>query len=369
MNVFKKLSHGSSLGYMVQLDSLRTLAVFGVMIEHYIPGDIFGSILPYWKSNLSLGRSAVTLFLVLSGFLITGILLRARDTINPTTQSARFTIWIFYIRRFLRIAPIYYLTIIVTGIAFKQVRNTFFWHLTYTTNILVFIRGTWDETSTHLWTLCLEEQFYLIWPCLMLFVPKKYLLKVIFTTIILSVTSRFILLYGFNLNTTQITVFPLASMDQLGLGALLGFYTYNPERFNQAKRNLCNFGLWVCLPLVIFLNNIDIFSTLLRPTVLAIFCTWLINGAAKGFGGIGGRVLELKPLVFLGKISYGIYVFHYFMIPVFAKVYELKLLAPLPLPIEAVLKSLLTLAIAIPSWLLIEKPINDLKRNFSYKKS
>jgi len=369
MKEFKKVSQSSSLGYMVQLDSLRALAVFGVLFEHYVPDDLPGSTLSYWKSTLSLGSSAVTLFLVLSGFLITGILLRSRDTINPTTQSARFTLWIFYIRRFLRISPIYYLTLIVTAIGFNQVRSVFFWHLTYTTNIMVFIRGEWDSYSSHLWTLSLEEQFYLIWPCLMLFLPKKYLLKAIFTTIILSVISRFILLYGFHLNTVQIAVFPLASMDKLGLGALLAFYTYNPERFNQAKRNLCNLGLWVCLPLVIFLNNIEIFNILLKPTVFAIFSTWLINGAAEGFGGIGGRILELKPLVFLGKISYGIYLYHYFMNPIFAKAYALKLLAPMSLRFDFLFKSLLTLAIAIPSWFWIEKPINDLKRKFNYNKT
>lgn len=83
MKEFKKVSQSSSLGYMVQLDSLRALAVFGVLVEHYVPDDLPGSTLSYWKSTLSLGSSAVTLFLVLSGFLITGIL-----HIQPGTLQA-----------------------------------------------------------------------------------------------------------------------------------------------------------------------------------------------------------------------------------------------------------------------------------------
>lgn len=367
MNVDPKSSPASRLNYMVQLDSLRALAVFGVMVEHYTPDGVAGSFLSNLKLSLSLGISAVTLFFVLSGFLITGILLRCRDAINPTTQTAKFTIWVFYIRRLLRISPIYYLTLIITAILFDRVRSVFFWHLTYTSNVMIFFRGEWDYYSTHLWTLSIEEQFYLIWPCLILFLPKKYLLKAIYATIFLSILSRF-MLYALHLNEVRVTVFSLAALDRLGLGALLAFYTHNPERFDRDKRNLCNFGLWVCLPLVIFLSNIELFRILLRPTVLGIFYTWLISGAAVGFGGITGKILELKPLVFLGKISYGMYLYHYFMNPIFAKAYTLKILAPMPLLIEIGLKSVTTLAISIVSWFSIEQPINNLKKHFSYQK-
>jgi peptidoglycan/LPS O-acetylase OafA/YrhL len=201
----------------------------------------------------------------------------------------------------------------------------------------------------------------------MLFLPKKHLLKAIFITISLGIASEFIL-YGFNFNEVQILVFPLASMDSLALGALLAFYKHNHEQFKQNHQTLCNLGLWVCLPLLILFNNIALFNMLLRPTVLAIFYIWLISRAAEGFSGIPGKILELKPLVFLGKISYGVYLYHVFLNPTFEKAYELNLFSPIPLPLEVLLKIIITLAIAIPSWLLIEQPINNLKRHFSYKK-
>lgn len=368
MSSTQNLSKTRNPDYMIQLDALRGIAVCAVMLEHYVPSNVSGFILSYLKPILHWGTSAITLFFVLSGFLITGILLRCRDTIKSNNQSIGFTLKRFYIRRFLRIFPIYYLTLAVTAIGFNQVRSVFFWHLTYTTNIMILFRGEWDQTSSHLWTLSMEEQFYLIWPCVILFLPKKHLLKAIFITIGLGVISKFVC-YGLNLNEVQILVFPLASMDSLALGALLAFYKHNHEQFKQNHQTLCNLGLWVCLPLLIFFNKITLFNMLLRPTVLAIFYVWLISRASEGFSGIYGKILELKPLVFLGKISYGVYLYHVFLNPTFEKAHELNLFSPIPLPLEILLKIIITLAIAIPSWLLIEKPINNLKRHFSYKKT
>jgi peptidoglycan/LPS O-acetylase OafA/YrhL len=176
-------------GYMIQLDSLRALAVLSVSLLHFTP-DVPNSFASSLKPIYLLFHG-VPLFFVLSGFLITAILLRCRDIIRSNNQSVGFTLRRFYIRRFLRIFPIYYLTLFVTALIFKQVRSAFFWHLTYTTNIMVFLRDAWDTTSTHFWTLSMEEQFYIIWPCIILLAPKKHLLKAILATVLLAVISRF----------------------------------------------------------------------------------------------------------------------------------------------------------------------------------
>ncbi|MBW4646944.1 MAG: acyltransferase [Goleter apudmare HA4340-LM2] len=365
-----------SPGYMVQLDSLRALALFGVMIEHFLPESIYGSFLSSWKPAFPLEwGSGVTLFFVLSGFLITGILLRCRN-ISPTKQSIGFTIQRFYIRRFLRIFPIYYLTLAVAVIIFEKVRSDFFWHLTYTTNVMVFVQG-FDEYATHFWTLAMEEQFYLVWPLVILLLPEKQILKAILITISLSPLFRFIGYYGFGLTPIQIGVFPLASLDALGFGALLAFYTHNHAQFKYTKRNLCKFGLWICLPLLIFFTIVSfafqgtiLLNTLIKPTILAIFFVWLVNGAARGFNGLSGRLLELKPLVFIGKISYGIYIYHNFMNPIYGILsWHLNLPDSIPLLLVIILKFMASFAIAIPSWVFIEKPINNLKKHFNYEKA
>jgi peptidoglycan/LPS O-acetylase OafA/YrhL len=376
MNIFKNISQAKSPGYMVQLDSLRALALFGVMFEHFVPESIYRSFLSFWKPPYTLEwGSGVSLFFVLSGFLITGILLRCREIVSLNKQSIKFTLQRFYIRRFLRIFPIYYLTLAVTAIIFKQVRNDFFWHLTYTTNISVFIHDAYNQYATHFWTLAMEEQFYLAWPIIILFLPQKQLLKAILITIFLAPLFRFIGYYSLHLSITQISVFPLASLDSLGLGALLAFYTHNVNKFKHAKENLCKFGLWICLPL---LTSFTIYSfafggtvllnTLIKPSILSVFFVWLVNGAAKGFGGLPGKFLELKPLVFIGKISYGIYVYHNFMNPVYGIISWHLNFPDSPLLFEISLKVLASFSVAIFSWFLIEKPINNFKSHFSYKK-
>lgn len=363
---------------MVQLDSLRALALFGVMIEHFVPESVYSSLISSWKPACPLEwGSGVTLFFVLSGFLITGILLRCKDIIRSTKQSTGFTLQRFYIRRFLRIFPIYYLTLVVAAIIFKKVRSDFIWYLTYTTNLMVFVQNSFDQYATHFWTLAIEEQFYLLWPLIILFLPQRHLLKAIFITIALAPISRFIGYYGLNLSITQIGVFPVASFDALGLGALLAFYTQNHDRFKYAKRNLCKFGLWVCLPLMIYFIIISfvfrgtvLLNTLIRPTILSIFFVWLVSSASKGFTGPIGRFLELNFLVFIGKISYGIYVYHYFMNPIYGIVsWRLHLDNSIPLLFEILLKVIASFAIAILSWFFIEKPINNFKKHFSYKKA
>ncbi len=378
MDVFKKLSQSSNPGYMIQLDSLRALALFGVMTEHYLPESIYGSFLDSWKPAFPLEwGSGVSLFFVLSGFLITGILLRCRDIITLTKQSTAFTLQRFYIRRFLRIFPIYYLTLAVAVILFKKVRSDFLWHLTYTTNIMVFSQDSWDAYATHFWSLAMEEQFYLIWPFVILLLPQKQLLKAIFITIALAPLFRFIGYYGLGLSQIQIGVFPIASLDALGLGALLAFYTHNHDQFKHTKRNLCKFGLWVCLPLLISFTIISfafrgtvLLNTLVKPTILAIFYVWLVSGAAKGFGGLSGKFLELKPLVFIGKISYGIYIYHYFMNPIYGIVsWHLHLPNSIPWLFIIALKVVASFAIGIPSWFFIEKPINNFKKHFGYEKA
>jgi peptidoglycan/LPS O-acetylase OafA/YrhL len=364
-------------GYMIQLDSLRAIAVINVMFVHFTPANIPNSFASALNPIYD-WFPGVPLFFVLSGFLITGILLRLRDDVNSNQQSLSSTLRIFYIRRFLRISPLYYLTLFVTAIIFKQVRNIFFWHLTYTTNIMVFLRGSFDETSTHLWSLSVEEQFYIVWPFVILLIPKKHLLTSILATIILAVVSRFGC-YFFGLNDAQITCFPLTYYDSLGLGALLALFTHHQNRWQREKQNLCKIGLYLCFPVLIFfaffqevdllnLLNISLFNLLIKPTILAFFYVWLVNRAAEGFGGLVGKFLELKLLVFIGKISYGLYVIHYFMIPLLGKLYwYFDLTNKMPVSTVILLNIGTTFAFAVPSWFWFEKPINDLKRRFSYK--
>ena len=175
----------SSLKYMPQLDALRAFAVLAVMVHHFLPVDHY---IP--TDYITLGMLAVRLFFVLSGFLITGILLGYRSD-EPKNALKRF-----YFRRVLRIFPIYYLTLFVAlALQVRSIQQGAFWHLTYTSNFIAPFHPEWMGPASHFWTLAVEEQFYFVWPFIMLFVPHtKHLAKTIVGTIALAVIFRALVL-------------------------------------------------------------------------------------------------------------------------------------------------------------------------------
>lgn len=370
MSLIAKTVQNDEPRYMIQLDALRALAVFGVLVHHFLPEDLF------LNSKLHWGPLGVRLFFVLSGFLITGILLRCRDLVDFAQQDAWFTIRRFYMRRFLRLMPVYYLTIFATTIiAFKYIsKSSLIWHLTYTSNIY-FSWERWDAVTSHFWTLSVEEQFYLIWPLIIIFLPKKHILTVIILTIFLGPLFRFFCIQTGFTNGVMEYIFTLSCFDSFGMGALLAFCNHNQDKLKQAKKYLCNFCFWVGIPLFVasqfmYISNLGkSIVIVLGSTVASMFFVWLIDRAARGFSGWIGVILELPSLVYLGKISYGIYVYHLLV------AYALnKILTYVGFTYPAwgwkkfVLSTVATLILAVLSWQFFEKPINTLKRNFAYKK-
>jgi peptidoglycan/LPS O-acetylase OafA/YrhL len=186
-----------------QLDGLRALAILPVLYTHF------------WNDDTWLGSAGVFLFFVLSGYLITGILLRSRT--NPSALQN------FYLRRALRIAPIYYVTL---GLAWRihlpGIRQTFLWHFFYLSNVLFTLENSWSPWYTaHLWTLSVEEQFYLVWPFLILFLPFKAIKPVVWSTIIASIVYQLGAYWFFGVDALGAGILVFSSLDKLGLGALL----------------------------------------------------------------------------------------------------------------------------------------------------
>jgi peptidoglycan/LPS O-acetylase OafA/YrhL len=361
-------SQGSKRQYMIQLDALRALAVFGVLIHHYLPQDFI------LNSRFHVGRLGVQLFFVLSGFLITGILLRCKETIDLRKQDRNLTIKRFYIRRFLRLLPAYYLAIILSIIiAFQDIKPSLTWHLSYTSNIY-FSNHSWDAISSHFWSLSVEEQFYLVWPWVIFLTPKYHLLKVMLVVIATAPIFRLTCLVMGWTNGSLEYIFTFACLDSLAAGAILAFYTYYNHQYH--KKLLCNFACWIGTPAFILLNFAHIpfihSSVLLviTSTVDSIFFIWLVDRAARGFSGSLGNFLELKLITDIGKISYGIYIFH-----LLAQVIVQKTLfhfAPAyfgSIGVKFTLSTAITLMIAVLSWNFIEKPINHLKYRFEYIRS
>src|SRR5258706_367506 len=157
--------------YYSQVDGLRCIAIVAVMLEHFIYIGV---------SKLYVGFFGVDLFFVLSGFLITEILLNQKGT-----KPSRVLFKNFYIRRSLRIFPIYYLMCVFFLIAlpgFKPVASCAFLYVLNWAQF--FTTAPVPNHVSHFWSLAIEEQFYLLWPFIIILVPNRFLLKVFIVIII-----------------------------------------------------------------------------------------------------------------------------------------------------------------------------------------
>ena len=166
------------------------------------------------------------LFFVLSGFLITGLLLRGRDAVTTggITRGAVFRA--FVARRALRIAPIYYLVVLLGwAVGYDPIAGLLPWHLTYTGNIaLTYFHHPLDQ-AIHLWSLCVEEQFYLLWPLVVLFAPARRLILIATGLVVFSFVHEAVgALQGRSFDETHLVL--QGCMDALGLGALLAIFTH-----------------------------------------------------------------------------------------------------------------------------------------------
>ena len=349
--------------HLPQLDSLRTFAVFAVMVGHLASRA---------TRSLPLGDLGVRLFFVLSGFLITRILLECRrlvaDGRSPSSVIGRF-----YVRRFLRIAPLFYGVLAVMWfLAMPEIRDSLAWHLPYASNIYFARLGEWHGVTSHLWSLAVEEQFYLLWPMVVLFLPARWMTALL---LIVAVSAPLFRLVGMwrGWSLISIYVLPFASADSLALGALLASLSTGDAR---GRLRLTTAGLWLG-PLALAIHASTAFHVTagatfraaIVDTLWSAWFVWLIDRAATGFRGAVGTVLESRPLVYLGRISYGLYLINPLSPPVgrwlwnlagFGGPYPPNALVGVGAPIAV------TIVLASVSWLLYERPINRLNRYVPY---
>ena len=253
------------------------------------------------------------------------------------------------------------------------------WHIVYLSNFLFASRGEYLGDVSHFWSLAVEEQFYLFWPLLMLFLPKRFLLPFILCCIFIGPAFRFFLIFILRANEVAVNVLPLSSLDSLAGGALLAILHRNSlrnvvdtsaVRWTISLCTLCG-GLWIFLhgmvPVPDHLQSEGLYvaRVLLVPGLMAIL--WFF---AIGLPGRVGALLESTPLSYIGKVSYGIYVFHFFIPGVTGWICH-RLNYPvwetLGMPVYLILNLLTLLILTALSWHLFERPINNLKKFFPYQ--
>ncbi|NTW83871.1 MAG: acyltransferase [Chlorobiaceae bacterium] len=343
--------------YMLQLDALRAFAVGAVIVHHFVPGALEGG-----------GYIGVKLFFCISGFLITGILLKARNDADENKFTKKELLWKFYVRRFLRIFPLYYLVIGVTfAINLDPVRKILVWLLSYTLNIHMAAQGWYELYFSHFWSLAVEEQFYIFWPWIILFLKREWLFPAIISIIFVGPLYRLSYVVSHYENMTALSTYisTFSSLDHLGFGSLLALLVSkkNKSVLSEYSYLFFLFSTVLYFGITNYLNN-DVNLVLTDSVTAIIFCCiiyWMSRRVDKPLA----YILEWKPLLYLGRISYGLYVYHPFM-PFLAIWLLLKFGIHAELysfPVVS-LALVLTLMISSVSWHFFEKPINDLKKYF-----
>lgn len=320
------MSAPARLGYRPELDALRAIAVSMVMLSHF------------WFNDSGLGHLGVRLFFVLSGFLITMLLLEHGSMAS------------FYVRRIFRLGPALYLALCLALLFdLDGMRATWKWHLLQITNVLLARLDSWSVVwpADHLWTLNVEEQFYLLWPLVILLVPKPRLPVAFATLIIIAPLYRIAGQLG-GWGEVSTLVLPPASFDALGFGALLAV----------VQLRLRSIALLCAPSLLIIIFNPLPQSFWLKE--LAELASLPVLGAVIQAGWNGKLGIGCRPLVALGQISYGVYLYHGFLFGVLTKAGWTQRGFTL-----TVIASGLTIAVAALSYMAFERPVRELGRRIS----
>jgi peptidoglycan/LPS O-acetylase OafA/YrhL len=356
-------------GHRPQLDALRCFAVAGVLIAHFYQpslGGIAGAMDP--------GFLGVRLFFVLSGFLITGILLDARDAAQAVGSARIGVLGRFYARRVLRIFPLYY-AIILGGllIDIPQAREAWAWLLGYSSNFYELVTQRSVGQYGHFWTLAVEEQFYVVWPWLVLIAPRRWLGWVMLAAVASAIVYRDVV-HEVLLTQRGWDQMPIGSLDSLAMGSLLALAFRDgpsPERLQQLLRTIAlPVGFAGFILLHWYASRTGEVRLLLagQELAFALICCWLIAGAYRGFAGPAARLLEARSIVYLGRISYGIYAYHMLIPWILTRVLR-AVGGTLPPPgfARLLVASFVTVTLAALSWRFLEAPINALKRRVPYE--
>jgi peptidoglycan/LPS O-acetylase OafA/YrhL len=287
---------------------------------------------------------------VLSGYFITASLRRARDRMENGELSAGKTMRAFYWRRLLRIGPAYF---VFAGIAmllnFGSIRHNWPWVFTGTVNWLIAWQDRWPLTISHLWSICVQEQFYLFWPLLILLLPRRWMLHIIISVALAGLAFR-IGCVIYSVPTIARWVLPFGSLDSLAAGAALGWCG---GRLRSSR------GGWLLAALLR--------SVLVEPLEAGAFVI-LVARTATGFDGVVARFLSEPGLVFAGRISYGLYIYHILVAMVFNRWLPSPMRFLITIPgLRLVVFGIVTLLVAALSWRLLEQPINRFRNQKTRK--
>jgi peptidoglycan/LPS O-acetylase OafA/YrhL len=323
-------------------------------------------------SLFSIGQKGVDLFFVLSGFLITGILLRTKESPHYFKN--------FYIRRSLRIFPLYYGVVFICLLAgclwslpqFQWEKN--WWYLFYLQNVgMTFWPGSVAGPG-HFWSLAVEEHFYLFWPLVVLLFNRRRLVLFSLSLVIISILVRVMFL----MRGLDVFTFTFCRMDTLAVGALLAIlfseslYWHKVVRWTRrlffpvAAIGLASFFWWSG-------SRYPVLQAV-KYTFFAVLCGFvLVLSLSKGRWNPAPAFFQLSWLRSMGKTSYAMYVFHPFIYGQILGRFYYSSWSPIrgmfwpAMGVEFIIAIGATILVSWGSWVFFEHPLVRLKDRFQYE--
>lgn len=299
------------MNHLKGLNTLRAIAALIVVWSHI---EFIKSINNLRKIDFWIFPNAhfsVTLFFVLSGFLITFLLVKEQE------KHGKISFKKFYIRRILRIWPLYYLIILLSLILFDTEipKRTLILCLSIFPNIPPALKSGWPN-SPQIWSIGVEEQFYLFWPILVYLIPKRFFERTIVGFIIIYTALPFIINYinistirHENLYSFTDKFFYYTKFNCMAYGGLLGYcLAKNKKWISSLNKNFFLSLLIVVFPFILWFSNIafyrfteEVYTIFFGLMILVVTTNKKIN-------------IDNPATNFLGKISYGIYMYHWVII-------------------------------------------------------
>ncbi len=350
-----------------ELDGLRGIAILLVLMFHLTPAGI-----PLFAAYfVQSGWLGVDLFFVLSGYLITGILVDSAGRAGYYRD--------FILRRTLRIFPLYFACLAAACIrtylpGYARGRGFFesggWWYIAYLGNLYVFLQNKWpaDPALIPLWSLQVEEQFYLTFPLLVAVVTRKNLARLLLAAVIVAPLLRMAMVWAMPANITGTYVLTPCSMDTLALGGFIAVAQRNSAAWLRSRSVAIITALsgaalvWIC-----WRYGPSPWSNIMRTagfTAAGLLFAGTLILVVHQRRPILIAVCRFQPLVWIGTISYGIYLFHLLVFD-FVRDYPRVSRVPPGSFLEALVCFIVTIGAAWLSWRFFESPILRLRERFT----